>query len=67
MAMAPHGKRAGSASALIGVIQFTLAATSAALIGAADSGAALPVATLIGICGVSAAILYWLMVQRGIR
>ena len=58
MAMAPHGTKAGSASALIGVIQFTLAATSASLIGAANSGAAVPVATVIGICAVSAAILY---------
>jgi len=58
MAMAPHGARAGSASAMIGVVQFTLAATSASLIGAVNSGAAMPVATLIGICGVSAAILY---------
>src|SRR4029453_17183617 len=63
MAMAPHGARAGSASALIGVIQFALAAASASLIGAANSGAAVPVATLIGICGVTAAILYWTMVE----
>lgn len=63
MAMAPHGSRAGSASALIGVIQFALAAASATLIGAVNSGAVLPVATLIGICGVSAALLYWAMVH----
>jgi DHA1 family bicyclomycin/chloramphenicol resistance-like MFS transporter len=63
MAMAPHGARAGSASALIGVIQFALAAASASLIGAANSGAAIPVATVIAICAVSAAVLYWTMVQ----
>ena len=63
MAMAPHGARAGSASALIGVIQFTLAAASASLIGATNSGAAVPVATVIGVCAVSAAILYWTMVH----
>jgi len=63
MAMAPHGARAGSASALIGVVQFTLAASSAALIGAVNSGAALPVAMLIGICGVFASILYRSMVK----
>ena len=63
MAMAPHGVRAGSASALIGVIQFAMAAVSATLIGATDSGAATPVATLIAVCGVSAAILYWSMVH----
>ena len=63
MAMAPHGARAGSASALIGVIQFAMAAVSASLIGAANTGAAVPMATLIGICGVSAAILYRTMVH----
>ena len=63
MAMAPHGAKAGSASALIGVIQFTLAATSASLIGAVNSGAALPVAVLIGVCGVTAAVLYRSMVM----
>src|SRR6185295_16395071 len=49
MAMAPHGKKAGSASAMIGVIQFTLAATSASVIGAVRGGTAMPVATLIAI------------------
>jgi DHA1 family bicyclomycin/chloramphenicol resistance-like MFS transporter len=63
MAMAPHGARAGSASALIGVIQFAMAAVSASLIGAANTGAAVPVATLIGICGALAAVLYWTMVH----
>jgi len=63
MAMAPHGARAGSASALIGVIQFMLAAGSASLIGAANSGAAIPVATLIAVCSVSAVVLYWAMVH----
>ena len=62
MAMAPHGAIAGSASALIGVIQFSLAAGSASLVGTVRSDAALPVAVLIGICSVSAAILYWTLI-----
>jgi DHA1 family bicyclomycin/chloramphenicol resistance-like MFS transporter len=66
MAMAPWGARAGSASALIGGLQFALAAASAALIGAANSGAAAPVATVIGISAVTAAVLYTVMV-RGMR
>lgn len=64
MAMAPQGARAGSASALIGVIQFALAAASASLIGAANSGAAIPMATLIAMCAVSAGIIYWFMVHN---
>jgi DHA1 family bicyclomycin/chloramphenicol resistance-like MFS transporter len=62
LAMAPHGARAGSASAMIGVMQFALAACSATLIGAIPSGNALPIAALIGGCAVSAAAIYWLMV-----
>lgn len=62
MAMAPHGARAGSASALIGVLQFGLAAGSASLIGAANSGSALPVASLIGACAIFSAIIYHVMV-----
>jgi DHA1 family bicyclomycin/chloramphenicol resistance-like MFS transporter len=62
MAMAPHGARAGSASALIGVLQFALAAGSASIIGAANSGSALPVASLIGLCSIAAAIIYGTMV-----
>ncbi len=63
MAMAPHGARAGSASALIGVLQFALAAASASLIGAANSGDVLPMASLIGVCAVAAAVIYTLMVR----
>jgi len=66
MALAPHGAKAGSASALIGVVQFMLAAASASLIGAVNSGAAVPVVTVIGICSVSAAILYKGMVVSAI-
>jgi DHA1 family bicyclomycin/chloramphenicol resistance-like MFS transporter len=66
MAMAPQGARAGSASALIGVIQFVLAAVSASLIGAANSGAAVPMAVVIGICSVLAVIVYRVMVY-GVR
>jgi DHA1 family bicyclomycin/chloramphenicol resistance-like MFS transporter len=65
LAMAPHGARAGSASALIGVLQFSLAACSATLIGAIPTGTALPVAALIGGCALSAAAVYWLLVPRG--
>jgi DHA1 family bicyclomycin/chloramphenicol resistance-like MFS transporter len=62
MAMAPQGARAGSASALIGVIQFVLAAVSASLIGAANSGAAVPMAVVLGTCSVLAALVYRTMV-----
>ena len=62
MAMAPHGARAGSASALIGVLQFALAAASASVIGAVNSGTAVPVAVVIGTCSILAVVLYRAMV-----
>jgi DHA1 family bicyclomycin/chloramphenicol resistance-like MFS transporter len=63
MAMAPHGARAGSASAMIGVLQFTLASGSATLIGYANSGNPLPVAATIAGCAVAATVLYWSLVR----
>src|SRR5688572_25882261 len=62
MAMAPHGARAGSASALIGVLQFALAAASASVIGAVNSGTAVPVAVVIGTCSILAVVLHRAMV-----
>ena len=63
MAMAPQGARAGSASAMIGVLQFVLAAVSASVIGAANSGAAVPMAVVIGVCSLLAVAVYWTMVH----
>jgi DHA1 family bicyclomycin/chloramphenicol resistance-like MFS transporter len=40
LAMAEHGDKAGSASALIGVLQFTLAAIAAFAVGALNNGKA---------------------------
>ncbi len=58
MAMAPHGDRAGSASALVGVLQFSLAAVVASVMGALNNGAALPMTAVIGACGITAFLLY---------
>jgi DHA1 family bicyclomycin/chloramphenicol resistance-like MFS transporter len=65
LAMAPHGARAGSASAMMGMLQFTLAAISATLIGAIPSADALPMAAVIGGCSVSALAVYRMLVPRG--
>ena len=63
MALAAHGAKAGSASALIGSLQFTLAATASTVVGAANNGTALPMAASIAFCGVSAFILYRVLVR----
>ena len=54
MAMAPHGKVAGAASAMIGTLQFTLAASAATLAGAIHDGTAAPMAGVILLCSLMA-------------
>jgi DHA1 family bicyclomycin/chloramphenicol resistance-like MFS transporter len=51
-AMAGQGQHAGSASALLGSVQFVIAATTASLVGVLHDGSARPVALLIFSCGV---------------
>src|SRR5205814_4749518 len=51
LAMAPHGAIAGSASALLGTLQFVMGATAGALVGALGNGTAVHFAALIAGCG----------------
>ena len=53
-AMSGQGARAGSASALLGCIQFGVAAGAASLVGVLHDGTAMPMATVICLCGVLA-------------
>ncbi|SHN07445.1 multidrug effflux MFS transporter [Phytopseudomonas punonensis] len=53
-AMAGQGRHAGSASALMGSLQFTIAASAASLVGALHDGSAVPMALVIFSCGVLA-------------
>src|SRR5262249_44408245 len=64
MAMAGHGDKAGTASALIGTLQFTLAAITAGAVGALNNGKALPMAAVIAACGVSAFVFYHVLVRN---
>lgn len=50
-AMNGQGARAGSASALLGCLQFSVAAGAAALVGVLHDGSALPMTQVIGLCG----------------
>jgi DHA1 family bicyclomycin/chloramphenicol resistance-like MFS transporter len=59
-AMNGQGARAGSASAMLGCLQFSVAAGAAALVGVLHDGSAVPMAMVISLCGilvVSAAML----------
>lgn len=53
-AMAGQGRHAGSASALMGSLQFSVAAGAAALVGGLHDGSAMPMAMVICLCGVGA-------------
>jgi DHA1 family bicyclomycin/chloramphenicol resistance-like MFS transporter len=63
LAMAAHGDKAGSASALVGTLQFTLAAIAASAVGATNNGTALPMATTIAVCGGAAFMFYHSLVR----
>jgi DHA1 family bicyclomycin/chloramphenicol resistance-like MFS transporter len=59
-AMSGQGARAGSASALMGCVQFSVAAGAASLVGALHDGSAVPMTLVISLCGalvVSVALL----------
>ena len=55
-AMAGQGSHAGSASALLGSLQFGIAASAAAMVGVLHDGTAMPMATVICGCGLLAAL-----------
>ena len=61
LAMASHGNKAGSASALVGTLQFTLAAITASTVGALNNGTALPMAAATAACGALAFASYQVM------
>ncbi|BBP85627.1 Bcr/CflA family drug resistance efflux transporter [Pseudomonas sp. Pc102] len=61
-AMAGQGRHAGSASALMGSLQFSVAAGAAALVGVLHDGSAMPMAMVICLCGagaVCASLITW--------
>ena len=60
LAMAPHGAVAGSASALLGSIQFILGALAGTLVGVASNGTAVPLAAVVAGCGAGAFAIHTL-------
>ncbi len=54
LAMSPYGAVAGSASALMGTIQFALGAATGELVSAFGNGTAVPFAAVIAGCGLAA-------------
>jgi DHA1 family bicyclomycin/chloramphenicol resistance-like MFS transporter len=56
-AMAPFADQAGSASAIMGVLQFAIGAACGALVGRLQGATALPMASLIAACSLGACAL----------
>lgn len=57
-ALGPQGRNAGTASALLGTVQFGAGATVGALLGVLGDGTAVPMAGLIAACGLSALLVH---------
>lgn len=58
LALADHPHTAGSASALLGMLQFSLGAAAAPFVGALGSQTALPMAVLIAALGIAAFMVF---------
>ena len=63
LALSAHPRTAGSASALIGVLQYATGAAAAPLVGVAGEGTALPMAVVIAALGVAALTAFFLLAQ----
>lgn len=60
MALANQSKHTGSASAMLGTIQFTIAAFTSFAVGKFNDGSALPMALIIAACGILALVIFQL-------
>lgn len=58
-AMAGQGRHAGSASGLLGSMQFSVAAGASALVALLHDGSAVPMALVIALCGAAACGFAW--------
>ena len=63
-AMAPFPEKAGSASALLGSVQFAIAAIASAAVGVFHNGTAVPMAAVVAVCGLLAFVSYRGLVPR---
>lgn len=64
LAMAPHARNAGSASALLGTLQFAIASLAAIAVGSIEVVSALPMGAVICASGLLAVVVLVLMIQR---
>jgi MFS transporter, DHA1 family, multidrug resistance protein len=67
LALADHPRVAGSASGLLGVLQFIVGAAAAPLVGAGGTGTALPMATVIAVLAAGAVLSATMLAARPAR
>jgi len=65
LAMAPHGRNAGVAAALLGCLQFAIAAVTSSLVGGIHDGTAVPMGAVMAACSALAFAAYRILVGRG--
>jgi DHA1 family bicyclomycin/chloramphenicol resistance-like MFS transporter len=63
LALADHPRTAGSASALLGTLQFVIGALVAPLVGLAGASTALPLAVIIALCTSGALLAFFRLTQ----
>ncbi|HYL18045.1 MAG TPA: Bcr/CflA family multidrug efflux MFS transporter [Burkholderiales bacterium] len=63
LAMGPQGERAGSASALLGTVQFGAATLASMAVGFFHDGSARPMSAVIAVCGVLAVLAQRLLAR----
>ncbi len=59
LAMEPYGRTAGSASAMLGVLQFAIGTLAGMLVGLLHNGTAVPMAGIIAACEVAALLAFY--------
>ena len=64
IAMAPFPGEAGSASGLLGAIQFGVAAIAGTAVGRLSDGSALPMALVMAGCGIASLMTYLFLARR---
>ncbi|MER7083596.1 Bcr/CflA family drug resistance efflux transporter, partial [Saccharopolyspora kobensis] len=64
LALSGHPETAGSASALLGVMQFSAGALAAPLVGSAGTDTALPMGLVMGGLSVAAVLVFAVLVRR---
>ncbi|WP_096201256.1 multidrug effflux MFS transporter [Bacillus sp. FJAT-45350] len=64
LALQQQGRNAGSASALIGLLQFTIGGAVAPFVGIGGSETALPMAIAVALCTFGAVVIYLILVRK---